>query len=426
MSKIQQFLLTGDYVAVEKSYSDPAYTASAGDLVLTDTTGGAFTVSLPANPETGDRVIIMDAATQWGTNNLTIGRNGSNIDGSAGNFVANDSSNAIELFYSGDATVGWVSRSGAGSSGATNGAYAYFASGYTTTYNSSIEKMEFPFDSGTTTVVGTRTNASYGVACFNSSSHGFVCGGRGATLFYNTVDRVEFPFNTGTMTAVGSLSRLCETGSGFNSSEHGFVCEGRPTAPSSSQVTTIDRLIFPFDSGSATHVGNANLSMVSFSACNSSSHGYILGGINGVLKGVSFTERIAFPFASGTASIVGNLNYSTAVSAGCNSSNHGFSISGWNDTNRFSLIQRLTFPFDSGTTSAVGNLNNSLSGPMGANSSTYGYAAGGNSAASGNLSTISRITFPHDSGSSSTVGNLSTSQYGENAFDETDFNTQFV
>ena len=45
------------------------YAAVANDGVLTNTTGGAFTVTLPASPSNGDQIIVADAGGSWGTNN---------------------------------------------------------------------------------------------------------------------------------------------------------------------------------------------------------------------------------------------------------------------------------------------------------------------------------------------------------------------
>jgi hypothetical protein len=40
----------------------------------------------------------------------------------------------------------------------------------------------------------------------NSSQRGFACGGFDGTLNYSTIDRITFPFDSGTASNVGSLS----------------------------------------------------------------------------------------------------------------------------------------------------------------------------------------------------------------------------
>ena len=82
------------------------YTAENLDGILIDTaTVGAFQVTLPANPVTGDAVAFIDAAANCATANLTIGRNGENIQGAAEDLVIDTDESALVLVY--DETYGW-------------------------------------------------------------------------------------------------------------------------------------------------------------------------------------------------------------------------------------------------------------------------------------------------------------------------------
>jgi hypothetical protein len=85
-----------------------AFTATAGEGYFCNTTSAAFTVTLPASPSAGDIVGIKDYANTADTNNITIGRNGSNIQGTANDFVIDTEGLAIILLYV-DATKGWLS-----------------------------------------------------------------------------------------------------------------------------------------------------------------------------------------------------------------------------------------------------------------------------------------------------------------------------
>lgn len=60
------------------------YTAAAWDAVPVDTSGGAFTVTMPASPGHGQTVLLTPVST-WTTNNPIVGRNGNNINGLAEN-----------------------------------------------------------------------------------------------------------------------------------------------------------------------------------------------------------------------------------------------------------------------------------------------------------------------------------------------------
>ena len=84
-----------------------AETVQAGAQILLDTSGGARTITLPASPAAGDEVTFLDSENTFDTNNLTVGRNSSNINGLAANLVVANERAAFTLVYSGDATVGW-------------------------------------------------------------------------------------------------------------------------------------------------------------------------------------------------------------------------------------------------------------------------------------------------------------------------------
>ena len=72
-----------------------------------DSSGGAKTINLPASPTAGDIMAVSDYAQTSITNNITIGRNGSNIQGDASDLVLARNGVAFTLVYV-DATKGWV------------------------------------------------------------------------------------------------------------------------------------------------------------------------------------------------------------------------------------------------------------------------------------------------------------------------------
>ena len=85
-----------------------AETVQAGAQLLCNTSGGAFTVTLPASPALGDEVSFMDQGYDFNSNALTIGRNGSNIVNAAADLVVNTQGAAFTLVFSGEATTGWT------------------------------------------------------------------------------------------------------------------------------------------------------------------------------------------------------------------------------------------------------------------------------------------------------------------------------
>jgi len=81
--------------------------AIAGQGYFIDTTSAAHTINLPSSPSIGDSIAITDYAGTFGTNNLTITRNGNNIQGVANDSVINTNRASIVLVYI-DATKGWL------------------------------------------------------------------------------------------------------------------------------------------------------------------------------------------------------------------------------------------------------------------------------------------------------------------------------
>jgi len=93
-------------------YTPPStYTAVNGDQLLVNTSGSgigtAVTINLPASPAIGNEVHFIDSGNAFASNNLTIGRNSSNILGAASNLVVNANSAAFTLVYV-NATRGWI------------------------------------------------------------------------------------------------------------------------------------------------------------------------------------------------------------------------------------------------------------------------------------------------------------------------------
>jgi hypothetical protein len=81
-------------------------TIAANDRYFVDTSGGAKTITLPASPQVGDQISIIDLAGTFDTNNCTIDRNSAKIMGLTENLVLAVEDTGIVLVYTG-ATYGW-------------------------------------------------------------------------------------------------------------------------------------------------------------------------------------------------------------------------------------------------------------------------------------------------------------------------------
>ena len=96
-----------------KGYHTPGgtYTTVNGDQGLVDTSGSgisaAVTINLPASPAVGNEVTFIDSGNNLASNNLTVGRNGSNINGTGSDLVVSTNASAFTLVYVNSAR-GWV------------------------------------------------------------------------------------------------------------------------------------------------------------------------------------------------------------------------------------------------------------------------------------------------------------------------------
>ena len=74
---------------------------------IVDTTSGAVTLTLPANPAFGDEIRVIDGKGNASTHNIILDRNGNNIEGAAGNLTINSNRTGLGLvFY--EASQGWI------------------------------------------------------------------------------------------------------------------------------------------------------------------------------------------------------------------------------------------------------------------------------------------------------------------------------
>ena len=103
------------------------YTAVDGDRILADTSGGTFTITLPATPTNGAYVQISDAE-DFNAVNLTVARNGSTIEGLTDDVVLDLKGCTFEFIYNGST---WQVTATTGAQGYV-GSYGYTGSrGYT-------------------------------------------------------------------------------------------------------------------------------------------------------------------------------------------------------------------------------------------------------------------------------------------------------
>src|SRR6056300_855762 len=96
-----------DWQSVVTADGSTNTTAVSGQGYFIDTTSATHTINLPASANRGDFVAIKDYAGTFGSNNLTIGRNGHNIQGVANDSLISTNRASLVLVYV-DSTKGWL------------------------------------------------------------------------------------------------------------------------------------------------------------------------------------------------------------------------------------------------------------------------------------------------------------------------------
>jgi len=81
-------------------------TVASGNGYFINTTSGSITVTLPSSPSQGDIVAFKDYANTWDTSPVTVGRNGSKINGFCACATLTTESQSVTLIYV-DGVKGW-------------------------------------------------------------------------------------------------------------------------------------------------------------------------------------------------------------------------------------------------------------------------------------------------------------------------------
>lgn len=193
------------------------FTAASGEGYFCNTTGGIFTVNLPSSPSVGDIVAIKDYAGTFNTNNLTIGRGGSNMNGAASDSVRNTNNESLTLVYA-DATKGWLAvEEGTGFVGET----FMIATGGTITNTPTCRIHTFT-GPGTFTVCSVSSCAANNLVSYlvvagggAGGSEGVQAGGGGAGG-YREVKNPVTPYTASPLDGYGTpANRVTVTATGF-------------------------------------------------------------------------------------------------------------------------------------------------------------------------------------------------------------------
>jgi hypothetical protein len=265
------------------------FTAVSGNGYFVNTTSGAITVTLPSTPSAGAIVGIADYANTSATNNITVGRNGSKIDGETIDAKIRINGQVYTLVYV-DSTEGWKTINQTYNQISTAEFVAATGGTITTCGNYKIHTFTGP---GTFTV----TNAGNSVGS-NSVDYLVAAGGAGG--------------GSGSAGGGGGAG-------GFRYSNSTFPVACAPGAPlASATAVPVTATAYPITVGSGGAGGGAGASQNGFSGSSS-----IFSTITSAGGGGGAASSSPTSGAGATPSVPSLAGYSTGVAGGSGGGTRG-------------------------------------------------------------------------------------------------------
>ena len=237
----------------------------------------------------------------------------------------------------------------------------------------------------------------------SAQTHGWFGGGNPGPV--STVDRIDFSNDTGTANIRGPLSSARGYLAATGNSNYGWFGGGFI-------LSTVDRIDFSNDSATTSVRGPLSLARITLTATGNSNYGWFGGGNLGspaAFAAVSRVDRIDFSNDSSTASPRGPLSQSKQGTAATANSNYGWFGGGvipGSPPPTYSIVDRIDFSNDSSTASPRGPLSSTRRNFSATGNSNYGWFSGGS------ISTVDRIDFSNDSTTTSVRGPLSLARTG--------------
>jgi hypothetical protein len=240
----------------------------------------------------------------------------------------------------------------------------------------------------------------------SAQTHGWFGGGSSST----TVDRIDFSNDTGTANIRGPLSLARSALAATGNSNYGWFGGGyAPGSFPAPVYSRVDRIDFSNDSSTVSVRGPLSLARYQPAATGNSNYGWFGGGTTG-----SRVDRIDFSNDSGTSSPRGPLSTGRSGISATGNSNYGWFGGGLNPSPAVvSTVDRIDFSNDSPTASLRGPLSLERRFVSATANSNYGWFGGGYAPGSPFViySTVDRIDFSNDSARASIRGPLTSTRY---------------
>jgi len=278
---------------------------------------------------------------------------------------------------------------------------------------STIERIDFSNDTGTTSARGPLSLLTQALAATGNSNYGWFGGGSttGPSIL-STVSRIDFSNDSSTASVKGPLSFARAFFSATGNSNYGWF--GGGFSPGPSLFSTVDRIDFSNDSATASPRGPLSLTRQQLTATGNSNYGWFGGGLIPTPATLSTVDRIDFSNDSSTASVRGPLNSARYRLAATGNSNYGWFGGGSGITVPFTVsrVDRIDFSNDSVSASIRGPLSLARNAAGATGNSNYGWFGGGQELVPLSIySTVDRIDFSNDSVSASPRSPLTAIKY---------------
>lgn len=274
---------------------------------------------------------------------------------------------------------------------------------------STIDRITFATDTATASVRGPLSSPRYQAAGVGTFNDGWIAGnGAGSG---EIIDRITYSTDTATPTARGPLSIALNALAGVSDNTTYGWFGGGNTPSNTFNSSTIQRIIYSSDTSTATTRGQLSVGRIFPSATGNTTYGWFGGGRAPSLtpSQVSTIDRITYATDTGTASVRGPLTVRVEATGAIGTTTYGWFGGGYLSTSAdSSTVSRVTYATDTATATARGPLSVARTG-LGVSTSGndyYGWFGGGESSYSAK-STIDRIEYATDTATASVRGPLS-------------------
>ena len=289
-----------------------------------------------------------------------------------------------------------------------NASFGYFGGGIP--FSSKLDRIDYGNDTVTALAKGNLSISVYNASATGNASFGYFGGGAPATK--STVDRIDYSNDTATASPKGLLTVARASLAATGNQSFGYFGGGSTPSPTTG-LSTVDRIDYGNDTATASPKGPLSGTRRSFSATGNSSFGYFGGGyVNPGNTSVSTVDRIDYSSDTGTAPAKGPLVNVVNLSAATGNSEFGYFASYQANVNR------VDYSNDTATAVAKGPLSVARF-YMGATSRkayglpyitargtiNHGYFGGGFGPSTS--STVDRIDYTNDTGTAVVKGPLS-------------------